>query len=104
MYNNIFDVAGNIGHLEGKRAGGNNIYWRGSMWSVTLLPGDRVVDPKFRNSRLALSPKSPAVDRVKKAEMKRDLRGTRVGVDGNGDGKRGTDLGAYEAKNNKRRR
>lgn len=103
MYNNIFDVAGLIGHLEGERAGGNNIYWRGSMWSVTLLPGDRVVDPKFRNARLALKAKSPAVDAVKKAAMKRDLRGTKVGIDGNGDGKRGSDIGAYEAKKNKRR-
>ena len=60
MYNNIFDVAGWIGHLDGERAGGNNIYWRGDMWSVTLLPGDRVVDPKFRNSRLALKASSPA--------------------------------------------
>ena len=67
MYNNIFDVAGSIGYLEGERAGGNNIYWRGSMWSVTLLPGDRVVDPKFRNSRLALKPSSPAVDKAVKA-------------------------------------
>jgi hypothetical protein len=104
MYNNIFDVAGLIGHLEGERAGGNNIYWRGDMWSVTLLPGDRVVDPKFRNSRLTLRRGSPAVDRIKKATMKRDLRGTKVGVDGNGDGKRGSDIGALEARNTKRRR
>lgn len=103
MYNNIFDVAGNIGYLEGERAGGNNIYWRGSMWSVTLLPGDRVVDPKFRNGRLGLKSVSPAVDKVKKAAMKRDLRGRKVGVDGNGDGKRGSDIGALEAKNTKRR-
>jgi hypothetical protein len=103
MYNNIFDVAGTIGHLEGERAGGNNIYWRGSMWSVTLLPGDRVIDPMFRNGRLGLKSGSPAVDQVKKAAMKRDLRGTKVGVDGNGDGKRGSDIGALEAKNTKRR-
>lgn len=104
MYNNIFDVAGLIGHLEGERAGGNNIYWRGSMWSVTLLPGDRVIDPKFRNGRLGLKANSPAVDQVKKPTMNRDLRGTKVGVDGNGDGKRGSDIGAYEAKNTNRRR
>ena len=30
--------------------------------------------------------------------MKKDLDGHRVGVDGNGDGRRGTDIGAYEAK------
>lgn len=102
MYNNIFDVTGLIGHIEGERTGGNNIYWRGSMWSVTLLPGDRIVDPLFRNARLALRASSPAVDQVKKAAMKRDLRGTKVGVDGNGDGKRGTDLGALEAKNTRR--
>jgi hypothetical protein len=103
MYNNIFDVAGNVGYLEGERAGGNNIYWRGSMWSVTLLPGDRVVDPQFRNARLALKAGSPAVDKVKKAAMKRDLKGNKVGVDGNGDGKRGSDIGAYEAKTANRR-
>jgi hypothetical protein len=103
MYNNIFDVAGNIGYLEGERAGANNIYWRGAMWSVTLLPGDRVVDPRFRNSRLALRAGSPAVDRVKRATMKRDLRGRKVGVDGNGDGERGSDIGALEAKNATRR-
>lgn len=99
MYNNIFDIAGLIGHIEGERTGANNIYFRGDMWSVSLLPGDRVVDPQFRNARLALSAGSPAVDQVKKAEMKRDLNGVKVGVDGNGDGKRGTDIGAYEAKN-----
>ena len=30
--------------------------------------------------------------------MKKDLNGVRVGVDGNGDGRRGADIGAYEAK------
>lgn len=104
MYNNIFDVAGLVGHLEGERAGGNNIYWRGSMWSVTLLPGDRVVDPRFRKNRVGLKSNSPAIDRVRKATMRRDVRGTRVGVDGNGDGKGGTDIGAIEAKHSKRRR
>jgi hypothetical protein len=98
MYNNIFDVAGNIGHLEGQRAGGNNIYWRGSMWSVTLLPGDRVVDPKFAGKRLALKASSPAVDKGKGKHAKRDFGGRRVGVDGNRDGKAGTDIGAFEAK------
>jgi hypothetical protein len=73
------------------------------MWSVTLLPGDRVVDPKFRNSRLGLRSSRPAVDRVEKATMRRDLRGRRVGVDGNGDGRRGSDIGALEARNTKRR-
>ena len=102
MYNNIFDVAGWIGHLDGERAGGNNIYWRGDMWSVSLLPGDRVVDPKFRNAKLALSAKSPAIDKVAKKAMKKDLRGRLVGVDGNGDGKRGVDIGAMEAKPRKR--
>ncbi len=103
MYNNIFDVAGMIGNLDGERSGGNNIDWRGNMWSVTLLPGDRVADPKFRNARLALKASSPAVDKAGKARMKKDLRGRRVGVDGNGDGKRGVDLGAYEAKRRKHR-
>lgn len=101
MYNNIFDVAGWIGHLDGERAGGNNIYWRGDMWSVTLLPGDRVVDPKFRNAKLALSAKSPAIDKVAKKAMKKDLRGRLVGVDGNGDGRKGVDIGAMEAKRRK---
>ncbi|WP_372736143.1 hypothetical protein [Nocardioides sp.] len=99
MYNNIFDVAGFIGNLEGTRAGGNNIYWRGNMWSVTLLPGDRVVDPNFNGPRLAIGRKSPAVDSgLSKARFNRDARGRKVGVDGNGDGKRGRDIGAYEAK------
>ena len=71
--------------------------------SVGVVVSDRVVDPRFRNGRLALRSGSPAVDRVKKATMKRDLRGRRVGVDGNGDGKRGSDIGALEAKNPKRR-
>ncbi len=103
MYNNIFDVAGTIGNIDGERAGGNNIYWRGSMWSVTLLPGDRIVNPRFRNARLALKASSPAVDKVVRARFKKDLRGRRIGVDGNGDGKRGADLGAYEARSTKRR-
>ena len=35
--------------------------------------------------------------------MKKDLNGVRVGVDGNGDGRRGADIGAHEAKNANRR-
>ena len=30
--------------------------------------------------------------------MKTDLNGAKVGVDGNGDGRRGADIGAHEAK------
>jgi hypothetical protein len=33
--------------------------------------------------------------------MKKDLDGRKVGVDGDGDGKKGTDIGAYEAKKKK---
>ena len=31
LYNNVLDVAGRIGYLEGSMSGGNNVYWRGSM-------------------------------------------------------------------------
>jgi hypothetical protein len=103
MYNNIFDVAGLIGHVDGPRAGGNNIYWRGDMWSVSLLPGDKIANPQFRNARLALKASSPAIDKVGKGGFKKDLNGRKVGVDGNGDGKRGADIGANEAKRKSRR-
>ena len=50
MYNNVLDVAGRIGNLEGSMSGGNNVYWRGSMYCVHLMPGDRYTDPQFKGS------------------------------------------------------
>ncbi len=98
MYNNVLDVAGRIGNLEGSMSGGNNVYWRGSMYSISLMPGDRYADPQFKGTRLIPTPKSPLVDSGRPSTMKTDLSGRKTGVDGNGDGKRGTDIGAYEAK------
>ena len=103
IYNNIFDVAGRIGYLEGSLAGGHNIYWRGDMWNLPMLSGDKFTNPHFRNARLGLKANSPAVDKVKKARMKKDLGGRTVGVDGNGDGRRAADIGAREAKAKGRR-
>jgi len=101
MYNNVLDVAGRIGNLEGSMSGGNNVYWRGSMYSIHLMPGDRYTDPQFKGSKLVPSQKSPLVDSGRKAPMKTDLGGRKTNVDGNGDGRRGTDIGAYEAKSKK---
>ena len=101
MYNNVLDVAGRIGNLEGSMSGGNNVYWRGSMYSINLMPGDRYADPQFKGSKLVPSPNSPLVDAGRKAPMKKDLGGRKTNVDGNGDGRRGTDIGAYEAKSKK---
>jgi hypothetical protein len=98
LYNNVLDVAGRIGYLEGSMSGGNNVYWRGSMDGLQLMAGDRYVDPKFKGSRLVPSSGSPLVDAGRPSPMKKDLAGVRVGVDGNGDGHRGADIGAYEAK------
>jgi hypothetical protein len=98
LYNNVLDVAGRIGYLEGSMTGGNNVYWRGSMSGLKLMPGDRYADPKFRGPKLIPVRNSPLVDAGRPAPMKKDLRGRRTGVDGNGDGKRGTDIGAFEAK------
>ena len=98
LYNNVLDVAGRIGYLEGSMSGGNNVYWRGSMAGLQLMNGDRYVDPRFKGSRLVPSAKSPLVDAGRPSPMKKDLNGVRVGVDGNGDGRRGADIGAYEAK------
>ena len=36
--------------------------------------------------------------------MKKDLDGRRVGVDGDGDGRKGTDIGAYEAHKKKNKK
>jgi hypothetical protein len=94
--NNIFDVAGRIGWLDGgSMSGGNNIYWHGRL-DVPMLPGDKYANPQFRNRRLMLHPTSPAVDQVAKPRMDRDLGGHKVGVDGNGDGRGGADIGARE--------
>jgi hypothetical protein len=98
LYNNVLDVAGRIGYLEGTMSGGNNIYWSGSMSGLSLMNGDRYADPRFKGSGLVPTPKSPMVDAGRPAPMKKDLDGRRVGVDGNGDGRRGTDIGAHEAK------
>ena len=62
------------------------------------MNGDRYIDPKFKGSRLIPSAKSPLVDAGRPSPMKKDLNGVRVGVDGNGDGRRGADIGAHEAK------
>ena len=98
LYNNVLDVAGRIGYLEGSMSGGNNVYWRGSMGGLKLMSGDRYADPKFRGPRLIPGPRSPLVDAGRPSPMSTDLDGTKVGVDGNGDGKRGPDIGAHEAK------
>jgi Right handed beta helix region len=102
LYNNVLDVAGRIGYLDGSMSGGNNVYWRGSMDGLKLMPGDRYVDPRFRGAQLVPSTRSPLVDSGRRSVMKKDLDGRRVGVDGNGDGKRGTDIGAYELRPSKR--
>ena len=98
LYNNVLDVAGRIGYLEGSMSGGNNVYWRGSMSGLRLMAGDKYADPQFRGPRLIPGPKSPLVDTGRPAPMSKDLRGAKTGVDGNGDGHRGADIGAYEAK------
>jgi hypothetical protein len=98
LYNNVLDVAGRIGYLEGSMSGGNNVYWRGSMAGLSLMAGDRYTNPDFKGSRLIPGPRSPLVDAGRPTGMKKDLDGRKVGVDGNGDGRRGTDIGAYEAK------
>jgi hypothetical protein len=98
LYNNVLDVAGRIGYLEGSMSGGNNVYWRGSMGGLKLMNGDRYADPQFSGTKLVPTPKSPLVDTGRPTTMKKDLDGRRVGIDGNGDGKRGIDIGAYEAK------
>ena len=98
LYNNVLDVAGRIGYLEGSMSGGNNVYWRGSMGGLDLMNGDRYVDPQFKGARLVPTTKSPLVDAGRPSPMKKDLNGVRVGVDGNGDGRRGADIGAHEAK------
>ena len=98
LYNNVLDVAGRIGYLEGSMSGGNNVYWRGSMGALQLMNGDRYMDPQFKGSRLVPSAHSPLVDAGRPSPMKKDLNGVRVGVDGNGDGRRGADIGAHEAK------
>jgi hypothetical protein len=102
LYNNVLDVAGRIGNLEGSMSGGNNVYWRGSMYSIQLMPGDRYVDPGFQGSGLVPGAGSPLVDTGRKAPMKTDLEGRQTGVDGNGDGLPGADIGAYEVKGKKR--
>ena len=101
LSNNVLDVAGMIGNLEGSMSGGDNVYWRGSTSNIKMMPGDRYVDPKFKGSRLVPSAKSPLIDAGRNGSIKKDLGGRKVGVDGNGDGKRGTDIGAYEAKSKK---
>ena len=68
------------------------------MGGLNLMNGDRYIDPQFKGSRLVPTAKSPLVDAGRPAPMKKDLNGVRVGVDGNGDGRRGADIGAYEAK------
>ena len=98
MYNNMLDVAGRIGYLEGAMSGGNNIYWRGSMSGLSA-PDRR---PLRRPAVEGLAPhphdQEPRGRPGRPAPMKKDLNGVRVGVDGNGDGRRGADIGAHEAK------
>lgn len=98
LYNNVLDVAGQVGNLEGTMAGGNNIYWGGSMGSAKMMAGDKWTDPKFKGSRLMPTPKSPVVDAGRPATMPTDLVGTSTDVDGNKDGVKSTDIGAFEVK------
>ncbi|MFL6112044.1 MAG: right-handed parallel beta-helix repeat-containing protein, partial [Catenulispora sp.] len=98
LVNNVLDVAGRIGYVEGSMSGGDNVYWRGQLDGLKLLPGDRFVNPEFRGAKLVPTAGSPLVDAGRHAPMKKDVRGHRTGVDGNGDGRRGTDIGAFEAR------
>lgn len=104
LTNNVLDVAGRIGWLQGSVGGGNNIYWRGSLDGYKMLEGDQFVDPQFKDGTLKPKPKSPLVDSGNPTPtqdptpLQKDLQGNKVGVDGNGDGKAGPDIGAYEAK------
>lgn len=98
LSNNVLDVAGRIGYLEGSMAGGNNVYWRGRLDGLKLMSGDRYTDPGFKPGTLVPSAKSPLVDVATQPLMDSDLKGTQTGVDGNGDGKSGADIGAYEVK------
>lgn len=96
LANNVLDVAGRIGYLEGSMSGGNNVYWRGQMAGLRLMPGDVYADPQFSGGGMVPGPNSPAVDAAGNPPMDTDLDGNTVGVDGNGDGKPGADIGAYE--------
>ena len=98
LSNNVLDVAGRIGWVQGSMSGGNNIYWRGSLDGYKMLEGDRFVDPQFKDGTLQPRRISPMVDAGDPTPMPKDLQGQKVGVDGNGDGKAGPDIGAYEAK------
>ena len=97
LSNNVLDVAGRIGYLEGSMSGGNNVYWRGQMAGLKMMPGDVFEDPRFTPGTLIPLPQSPMVDTAQQPPMSTDLLGATVGVDGNGDGKAGADIGAYEA-------
>ena len=97
LSNNVLDVAGRIGYLEGSMSGGNNVYWRGQMGGLKMMAGDVFQDPKFTPGSLVPTPQSPLVDTAQQPPMATDLLGATVGVDGNGDGQKGADIGAYEA-------
>jgi hypothetical protein len=98
MYNNVLDVAGRVGYVEGSISGGDNVYWRGRTDGFKMMPGDRYVDPEFRGPKLVPTLQSPLIDAGRPAPMNKDLKGRPTDVDGNGDGQAGTDIGAFEAR------
>lgn len=91
-------VAGDAIQADGQFDEGADVFW-GGIHGVRLGPRSVVANPRFRNSRrgdFGLQSSSPAIDRGVPLGYTRDLAGTRVPLDGNGDGRAAPDVGCFE--------
>jgi hypothetical protein len=98
LRNDVVVAAGDALQADGLLDEAADVFW-GGISGVRLGPRSVVADPRFRNPRAGnfrLRPSSPAIDRGVRLGYSRDLAGTRVPLDGNGDGHAAPDAGCFE--------
>ena len=98
LRNDVVVAAGDAVQANGRFDEAADVFW-GGINGVRLGPRSIVADPRFRLPRrgnFRLRPASPAIDRGVPLGYSRDLVGTRVPLDGNGDGQAAPDAGCFE--------
>jgi 3-phytase len=98
MRNNIIQAVLKVGYADGRFDEDRNIYY-GGIAQFTKGANSRIMNPRFVdpfNDNFALRSSSWAIDRGVDLGYGADYAGNSVPIDGNQDGTRQPDLGAYE--------
>jgi 3-phytase len=98
MRNNIIQAVWKVGYADGRFDEDRNVYY-GGIAQFTKGPNSRIMNPRFvdpLNDNFALRSSSWAIDRGVSLGYGSDYSGSSVPIDGNQDGTRQPDVGAYE--------